>query len=377
MPFDPKQTIKDAKLFQDGESEFNLDFRDDANLNQDWEGMSLDFGAVAAKKWGRDARGGGFTNDAELGHVSECALRSVIQGFYLKKPRKTHWSDGSYITLTDRGSHPGAKSIEYSTAGGRYHTNDDGITADNQSPETSVTVAEDLTEQRFVKVATKVEVTWQEIQEANMRGFDAMERKGELLRQEHAFNLNNLIRRGNATHGLTGIVNHPGIRRRVATTDWGGSLPADIYDEYIAAISQIYGAATEEDIPQHSVLPRIQHNYFATEQFSTATDTKLKAFIESAYADEQVPHKIIPDNGMSQAGRLGDPAALFYSNDPALVVCTMPYYMRLMAPYDEDRYVISMEIISRFAGVQVFDTDTVLVVDGGTANWEQPANANY
>ena len=44
-----------------------------------------------------------------------------------------------------------------------------------------ISVAEDMTKQKFIMVKTKVEVTWQAIQKAAKRGFSAWELRGELL----------------------------------------------------------------------------------------------------------------------------------------------------------------------------------------------------
>jgi hypothetical protein len=261
--------------------------------------------------------------------------------------------------------------------GARYRDPNDGIVPDNQSPERSVTKSRDTTRQVFKSVKTKVEIEWQAVQQAAKEGYDEFELMGELLRRQHSFDLNNLIRRGSQTHGLTGVANHPGIVRRVASFDWTSDQPADISEEYFSGIGQMIGSATEEDVPAVALLPTRQAHYFSTVQYSVADNTKLKGFIEGAYEGTPIPHKIMVDPGMAAAGPGGGPAALFYTNDPSLLRCTMPYYKRMFQPFDQSQWVISIEIVSRFCGVQVFDVDSVLAWDGGPAGWEVPPGNDY
>lgn len=367
--FDPNAPITDQR----GTSHAcHLDFEDSSNIEQDFEAVVDEVAKMAADKWGRQSKSGGFTGDAQIANASSCSLRAALEGFYMKKPRATHWADGSMITITDKGAHPGDVEIEYATTGTRYSSDNDGITHDDESPDTSVDVAEDLMVQKFIKVSHKIELTWKGIQKANKRGFSEFERRGTALRNQHMFDFNNLVRRGNRKAKVWGICNHPGIRRRTAQFDWGADSPADIYDEYNSCINEMYASPTEEDVPGFCLLPRRQYNYFATSQFSVATNDKLKQFIETAYADEAIPHKIRPDNGLSKSGPFGGPCALFYTNDASIARVTAPLYLRLLEPYDESRHVISIEIVTYFAGVQLLDQDTVLVLDGETADWEAP-----
>ncbi len=342
----------------------HLDFRLPGNIKQNWDGVAEQFGALAAKKW---SHADGFHNDAQIGQVSKCALTHLMRGFYLKKPRKTLWASGELITLTDREVHPGDRFIEYATAGARYDPVDDGITSPSSPPERAVGVAEDLTTQKFVPVKDFIEVTMQEIEEANKRGFDAIERKGRLLRQMHAQNINNIIRRGNKKFKVTGIVNSLNVKHRSATVDWGSASADVIWDDYRAALRNIFTAETEEDMPGICLLPQIQHHHVMTEQFSDASDSTLMTYIEANTPD----HEILVDPGMRAADSLNGPAALYYTNDPDLVVVHMPYYMRMLPPHDHDAETIQIHVRSRIAGVQVIDEDTILVVEGTPAGWQK------
>ncbi len=383
MPFDG--TNQSAQYAKDVEATPWLDFSQPANIDQDWEHFAHDVGEMSAGKW-KSMAGGGFKGDAQIATASECALRGIISGFYQKTLRKTVWLNGA-ITLTDRDTHPGDESIEYSTAGFRDISEDDGVTARDLSPETTVTIAEDLTKQKYFKVATKVNVVWSAVQRANKKGqFSEFDRQGEALKVQHDWNINNLIRRGNSRHKIYGICNHPGIRRITAATDWGGSAPVDVYDEVNFGVELMISSATEEAVPQFLVLPAIQKLYFDVTQFSVATDSKLRQFIETAYREEVAQGftpvagpglRVVSDPGMAAAGPFGDPAALFYTNDKNLNAVHMPLFRHMLPPRDIDTYTIQLEIITLIAGVQLFDVDTVLVVDGSDAGWQAPAGETF
>lgn len=347
---------------------FHLDFSRKGNIEQPFEMIVDRFATLAAHKWGVFAQDGGFHNDAQIATASVCALTTMLEGFYLKRPRLTRWANGELVTLTDRGVHPGDDYLEYETGGFQWEDDDDGIVAPDQTPESSVEVATDLTRQRMHTVIDKVQITWQEIQRANKKGYDAFARKGEGLRRKHSINLNNLIRRGNKKHKVTGVTTHPGIRRRIATVDWGSADADVIYDDYMAALRQVFTSETEEEMPRQAVLPLIQWHHIMSEQNSVnATDTTLMSYIEANTPN----HEIISDPGMRYADSLGGPAALFYTNEPELLSVSMPYFMRVLPPHDKDVFIIEIYMMSRYAGVQVKDVDTLLLVEGSPAGWQQ------
>jgi len=351
-----------------------LDFRDPANINQDFAGLADRVGQMARDKWGvmagrGDALAAGIRTDAQIASFASCGLVHTLAGFYRKPSRKKVWANGEYITLTDSGATAGDKKIEWEMRGRRHNSVDDGITAPDRSPERAIGIATETKDARLVPVKHKIEIGWFGIQQAARRGFDKFEADGVDLRDQHLWDINNIIRRGNVKYGLRGITNYPGIRHRVAAVDWGSANADVIYDDYNAALNQVYASETEEDLPALGILPRLQFRHIETENFGAGTDTTLKTYIETNNGG----HRIVEDPGLRNADQLGNPGAIFMTPRRDLVFVTVPVFAQVMPPHNESPWVITLEIMSYIAGVQVADTDTILIVDGSSAGWQKTA----
>lgn len=312
-----------------------------------------------------------FTNqqghrDAQVGAAAESMATAFLQGFYGKRPLKTYWAEGRYITITDD-LPPGADEVVYHNAGGRFSDDDDGIYADNVSPEREVDDALGHTRQGFKTIKAKMTITQQDLWRAQMTGYDKFAQKGAKMREKHLNDLNNLIRRGNAKHKLHGISNFPGIKRRVAAINWSTGSASDIYNEVVACIGEMIDSATEEDVPTRMVLPRLPMNNFNTAQKSVASDRSLRALLEEAYSMDGF--QIMPDPGMKTASSLGGKAALLYTDAPDLVSVSTPLFMYMTQPKEIETGIIEVQVWTRFAGVQVRDPDTIMVVEGDSAGW--------
>jgi hypothetical protein len=345
----------------------HLDMRSPANIKQDFDGMAQQVGQIAAAGWRIKARGVG-KSDAQVAVASQCATTAFLNGFYRKDPLEAGWADGRFMTITDQGVHVGAKDIEYATGGAVFRDVDDGITSADDSPERAVRLGEDTTRQRFETIKHKMEISWQRVQTAMMTGqYNYFEELGMATREQHRKSLNNLIRRGNAKYGLSGITNHPGIRRFVANVNWDAGTPAAIYAEFNEAVMELFASPTEEKLPTSLLLARRQWQYWATQQFDGLQQTKLLPYTEDAY--KLAGLRIESDPGLATSSSLGGPCALIYTNRPDLVSCTMPLFGVMQDPIQKTAAIIEMEIWSRFAGVQVRDVDMVQVVDGDAAGW--------
>jgi len=343
----------------------HLDFRDDANVKQDWTGIAAEFGSMAAHAWGRQCRDAGFHSDAQLASAAQGSLIAVQRGFYLKEALSKQWADGTLVTLTDQGVHPGDRFIDTNTMGARYNSKNHGIVAPDGIPERAVGMAEDFLRQNYKDIRDKTHITLQEIAEADKRGFSAMEAKGELMRREHDQNLNFLIRQGSVPDKLTGVTNHPGIRRYSALVDWGAASGPDIWDDWQAATNLMFASATEDGEPEMVVLPRLQWKHIVGEQYSLATDTTLRTWIDTN-SDQNMTH----DAGMNAVDSGGNPGALMYTNRADLIRVTMPYWMRMTQPFQLNEKVIRVMVESRFAGAQVPDVDKMILVEGTAAGWQ-------
>lgn len=311
---------------------------------------------------------GAGRSDAQLATAAKCALEAFQTGFYKKRKRSANWAEGRWITITDRGVHPGDRTILTETYGARYSPKNNGLTTPDALPERAVGMAEDSRRQTFKPVRDMAMITAQEIAEGDKQGWSAMQRKGELLREQHEQNLNKLILVGNSDFNLMGITNHVDIRRRVAAFNWGSASSTDIYDDYNAVLRDMFTSLDEDGMPPLSILPRIQWHYMNTIQFSPGgTDTTLNQYIMR----NNTGHAIEFDSNMREVDSLGGPGGLFLHNEDDVLRVTMPFWMMPHSPFQVNEITTRILIESRFAGVQISDTDKVELVEGSAAGWVQ------
>lgn len=329
--------------------------------HQDMDALVDSVGRLAASKMDSQS---GRRNDAQIAATAAHMATVTLEGFYGKRPLKTYWADGRYITISDS-LPPGADEILYSTAGARYNEVDDGIYADDVSPEREVTDALKHTRQRFHTIKHKFTITQQDVWRAALTGYDKFAQLGAKMREAHLNALNGLIRRGSSKYKLHGITNHPNVRRRVASANWYTGLGADIHDDVVSCITDMYDSETEEDVPTRLILPRPAMIRFNTALRSAPTsDRTVRQALEMEFDADGF--MIMPDPGMKSASTLGGPAAILYTDEPNLVSVSCPLFMYLTQPREIEAGVIEVQIWTRFAGVQVRDTDSIMVVEGPT-----------
>jgi hypothetical protein len=345
--------------------ERKLDFNPEGlSMTYDFAGWRETWTDALVKLWGPRCRQEGFHSDAQLGTVVACALTAIQEGFYLKSALAAKWSDGTLLTLTDGGVKPGHRKIQTTTHGAFARPMNKGVVAPGELPERAVQVGQSTYEQTYHDVMDMAYVTVQEMAEASLQGYSAMEAKGEILRRQHDQNLNDLIREGLPNLGLDGILTHPGVRQRAAQFDWGTADSDDIWDEWRAFTRTMSNSPTQDGEPTDVVLPPVQHDNIMGEQFSPGgTDTTLGQWIMA-----NKPIKIHMDYGMKSAVS-GSPGAVYYFNERRLIRVTMPYWLNMLPPFDLDPKKTMLLVESRFAGVQIQDVDKVLVIDGGPAGW--------
>lgn len=350
-----------------------LDFRQpwhmqDA-LDQHFESIAYAVGDMAMQLWGKTPQFQQlFSNsDAQLHAAGRCATTAMIAGLFTKPDLETPWADGSIITISDSGAGIGDKHLEWEEGGVTDSTQDDGLTALDQSQERTVELITEMKTARFHKIEHKMQIGFFEIAQALKSGYDKQREKGEKTRRKHFEAINRLIRRGSVSHGLRGVVNYPGILQKVSTVDWATANAGPIYDELNESIDAIYGQDTEEPEPEMLVLPRLPYRHMKTENFGAGTDTTLLSYIRQN--NEQLD--IVVDPGMADADDAGHPGALFLTPTPGLIRCTMPVFAQVQQPVlvPGNQWMLEVAIWSYFAGVQVTNTESVLFLDGKGVGW--------
>jgi hypothetical protein len=358
-----------ARISREPKLDFRQPWHKQEALDQHFEAISHAVGDMGMQQWGKTPqfKAQFANNDAMLHTASRCATTAMIAGLFMKPELETPWADGSIITITDSGADIGDKHLEWQEAGVTNSTQDDGITALDQSQERTVDIIAELKTARFHKIEHKMQIGFFEIAQAAKAGYDRQQEKGQQTRRKHYEAINRLIRRGSAAHGLRGVVNYPGILHKVSTVDWATANAGPIYDELNESIDAIYGQDSEEPEPSMLVLPRLPYRHLKTENFGVGTDTTLLSYIQQN--NEQL--EIMVDPGMSDADGKGHPGALFLTPTPNLIRCTMPVFAQVQQPVlvPGNQWMIEIAIWSYFAGVQVTNTESVLFLDGKGAGW--------
>lgn len=336
-----------------------------ANVNPQWDAMLAKTASLSMDMWsGKPSQT--MRSDAQIVTTSQCALTSMLAGFYEKQPLEKPWANGEYITITDAGTTAGTRVLEWERQGDRHTPVDDDIMAPDDSPQRAIGEAVDVQSAKRAIIKNKVQLNWFELEEAALRGYDKFEAKGRRLRRRHMFNIDNVVRRGNVNNGQRGIVNYPGVRRRVAAVDWGTANADVIYDDYNSGLNQVYASPTEEALPELGILPRLQFRHFETEQFSPGgTDTTLLNYL----IRNNRRHNIVEDPGLATAGPNDQPVAIFMTPRRDLVWVTAPMFAQVQQPYQVNTATVEIEIWTVLYGVQVNDEDTILVIDGEGAGW--------
>jgi hypothetical protein len=358
-----------ARIPREPKLDFRQPWHQQAALDQHFEFIAHAVGDKAMEHWGKTPqfRQQFANNDSMLHTASRCATTAMIAGLFMKPDLETPWADGSIITITDSGAGIGDKHLEWEEAGVTNSTQDDGLTALDQSQERTVDIITELKTARFHKIEHKLQIGFFEIAQAARAGYDKQQVKGQQTRRKHYEAINRLIRRGSAAHALRGVVNYPGILHKVSTVDWATANAGPIYDELNESIDAIYGQDTEEPEPELLVLPRLVARHMKTENFGTGTDTTLRKYI----LDNNEQLEIVVDPGMSDADGNGHPGALFLTPSADLIRCTMPVFAQVQQPVivPGNQWMLEIAIWSYFAGVQVTNTESVLFLDGKGAGW--------
>lgn len=358
-----------ARIQREPKLDFRQPWHQQAALDQHFEMISHAVGDLAMQQWGKTPQFRQlFANsDAMLHTASRCATTAMIAGLFMKPDLETPWADGSIITITDSGASIGDKHLEWEEAGVTDSTQDDGLTALDQSQERTVDLISELKTAKFHKIEHKMQIGFFEIAQAAKSGYDRQQEKGAKTRRKHYEAINRLIRRGSPAHGLRGVVNYPNILHKVSTVDWATANAGPIYDELNESIDAIYGQETEEPEPEMLVLPRLPYRHMKTENFGAGTDTTLLSYVQQN--NEQLD--IVVDPGMADADGNGHPGALFLTPTPNLIRCTMPVFAQVQQPVlvPGNQWMIEIAVWSYFAGVQVTNTESVLFLDGKGAGW--------
>ncbi len=269
------------------------------------------------------------------------------------------WATGQLITI-DSSVHEGAREYGYHELDrvGRAR-----IVSDNATDIPKSDIKGDFILHPVRTVATSFEYSNQDVRTAQMQGsFDIANEKAQAAREAMDDELDRLILFGSPTDGLEGVVNHPGIRVRVADTpNWQTATGEQIRDSFSNAVNTLRIDTNNIEIPNSCVMDVATEAKLSTKiNQPNGGDATVMDFLKKAHP-EITNWRVDPN--LKDIGPGGSPSILIYRNDPRKLRCVMPMRMRPTPP--EQRGTIFEVILeSRFGGVMMPRPKAFLRLDG-------------
>ena len=300
-----------------------------------------------------------FRNDADSGIFAEHLVRATLQQVFRHEFKDTKWASGQLITIAS-GIAPGAKSYLYNEIAG---TGKAEIVADNATDIPTADITGDETVAPIKTIAVSIRYSRQDVRAAQMQGtFDIVAEKSLSAREAMDRALDDLIRMGDASAGLRGVVNHPGILVRSAGVgNWAaGATAQQIIQDVTDAVNEIANASDGVEIPDTVVLPLREWTLLSTKEKSADSDMTVLEYLRRA----------LPfittwtwDHGLKSAGASGGPAMLVYRNAPSRLRAIVPL---LMAPTPPIQRGLNFEVAfeTRFGGVAMPRPRSFLRLEG-------------
>lgn len=275
-------------------------------------------------------------------------LTATLQELFRFEYRRTKWASGELLSITTNMS-DGAREVSWQQLG---DVGTAGIVADNATDIPTADIQGTLNINKAHTIATSFCYSTQDIRSARLQGlFDIATEKARGAREAHDRELDRLIRNGDASKGIEGMVDVSGSHHITATTgDWATTAtPAQILADFLVAYQAIYdGSEGVEDpdtvVMASSVWPRV-----STLQNSVASDVTVLDFLKKSYPRISM---FTDDPALNTAGDDGGPAVMIYSRDRSRVRAMMPLTLRPL-PQEQNGLIFRTVFESRYAGLAV------------------------
>jgi len=157
-----------------------------------------------------------------------------------------------------------------------------------------------------------------EIRRAMMAGNQLNARKALAARNVIETKINKLSWFGDASWGLQGFINYPGIQKSVpsgadaSSKLWAGKTADDILQDIQAAITQVVEITNGVEMPNTLILPVAQYNLLAFKPYGSNKDRTLLTWIKENYPMLTTIEWVAELKG---AGDSGTDCAMLYTKD--------------------------------------------------------------
>lgn len=291
-----------------------------------------------------------FHADVQAGIFARQLVTATITELFRHEFEEAKWATGELVPI-DTSLNEGATEYSYNEIS---HTGRAEIVADNA---TDIPVSELQGKNNVSPVKTigcSFTYSTQEVRSAMMNGmFNIPVEKGLAARESHDFALNNFIRDGVPTHGLTGFTNAPGIIVQTALTGaWQVASAEQIVNDFRTAANSIINNSGGVEVPDTAIFDVASYTRISTLQNATAgvvSDRTVLEFLKAAF-----PQITLWDfeAGLATASAAGGPAAMIYRRDARKARVVQPMVMQAMAP-EQRGLTFKVVFESRFGGVMV------------------------
>lgn len=299
------------------------------------------------KKWINDAAGQITRHlDDNNSVFARHLLTATLQELFRFSFRKTKWASGELMSITTN-MNDGAREVSWQMLG---DVGTAGIVADNATDVPTADVQGTLNINKVHTIATSICYSTQDIRSARMQGlFDIATEKARAAREAHDRELDRLIRVGDASKGIEGVLDLSGSHHVTATTgNWGTTAtPAQILADFLVAYQAIYDGSSGVEEPNTAVFASSVWPRISTLQNSVASDATVLDFLKKSY-----PRITLwtDDAALNTGGDDGGPCVMLYDRDRSRIRGMMPLTLRPL-PQEQHGLVFKTVFESRYGGL--------------------------
>jgi hypothetical protein len=303
--------------------------------------------------------GAELRTDAETGIFAQQLVLHTFSTLFRHEFPERVWMNGDLIT---KDATVDAGNTHYSyvekTNSGRA-----GLVADDATDLPMASGSGKQTQRPVRSVGCAVKWSRQDLRSAARQGlFNIANEKTFEAREAMDFELDELLRTGDAAAGLHGVANQPGIFvRNAAVGNWATATFAQIEADFTAAANTARISTKNVEICD-TVVFDVNTNAILTTKPRGPGDNTLTIMDFLKKAHPEITRWAV-DPGMDTVSATGGPAILFYRRDPMKVRAVFPMFMQMLPPESRGLgFVINFE--TRYGGVMTPRTRSILRLDG-------------
>lgn len=213
-----------------------------------------------------------------------------------------------------------------------------------------------------------------ELGQSQLLGINLADGKGIAARRAAEEMIDRVAFLGDATKGLTGMVNNPGVTVQDAAatgtgsaTDWEDKTPGQIMSDVNAALTGVYTQTATTVVADTLLLPPAKMHYIGTQTVSDNRETTILEWLRenNVYTMETgQPLTIRAIRGLETAGDGGVARAVAYRNSMEVVKLNMPMPFRFFPVWQTGPFRFDVPGMFRIGGVDFLLPKEALYLDG-------------